>query len=101
MIAQSVNLSEAAQRLHAHFGRRFPASRAGGEHHLAAFLREQFDLSEQDAQQVVAKLARHDAIQWIAEPSIAHACPGVLALCGDWIIQPDRLAEVGYPRMGA
>ena len=101
MIAQSVNLSKAVHALHAHFGRRFSASRAGGEQRIAAVLRMQFDVSEQDAQQLVAKLARHDAIQWIAEPSIAHACPGVLALCGDWIIQPDRLAEVGYPRMGA
>ena len=92
MIAQSVNLSEAVHALHAHFGRRFSASRAGGEQRFAAVLRTQFDVSEQDAQQVVAKLARREAIQWIAEPSIAHSCPGVLELCGDWIIQPDRLA---------
>ncbi len=92
MIAQSMNLSEAVQALHAHFGRRFSASRAGGEQRFAAVLRTQFDVSEQDAQQLVAKLARRDAIQWIAEPSVARSCPGVLALCGDWVIQLDRLA---------
>jgi hypothetical protein len=92
MMTQSMNLSEAAHTLHAHFGRRFSASRAGGEHSLAAFLREQFDMSEQDAQQMVAKLARRAVIQWIAEPSISKSYPGVLELCGDWIIQPDRLA---------
>ncbi len=92
MMAQSVNLSGAVHALHAHFGRRFSASRAGGEQRFAAVLRKQFDFSEQDAQQVVAKLARREAIQWIAEPSISKSCPGVLALCGDWIIQPDRLA---------
>jgi hypothetical protein len=91
-MAQSMNLSEAVHALHAHFGRRFSASRVGGERRFAAVLRTQLDLSEQDAQQVVEKLARRDAIQWIAEPSIARSCPGVLALCGDWIIQPDRLA---------
>ena len=91
-MAQSVNLSESAQALHAHFGQRFSASRTGGEQRFAAVLRTQFDVSEQDAQQVVAKLARREAIQWIAEPSISNSCPGVLELCGDWIIQPDRLA---------
>ena len=92
MMAQSVNLSEAAQALHAHFGQRFSASRAGGERRFAAVLRTRFDFSEQGAHQVVAKLARCEAIQWIAEPSISKSCPGVLELCGDWIIQPDRLA---------
>ena len=92
MIAQSMDLSEAVQALHAHFGRRFSASRVGGEQRFAAVLRTQFDLSEQDARQVVEKLARREVIQWIAEPSIAHSCPGVLELCGDWSIQPDRLA---------
>jgi hypothetical protein len=92
MMAQSMNLFGAVHALHAHFGRRFSASRTGGEQRFAAVLRTQFDLSEQDAQQVVAKLTRREAIRWIAEPSIAHSCPGVLELCGDWIIQPDRLA---------
>jgi hypothetical protein len=91
-MVQSINLSVAAHTLQAHFGRRFPASRAGGERRLAAILREQFDLSEQDALLLVAKLARRRAIHWIAEPSLSRPCPGVLALCGDWIIQPDRLA---------
>jgi hypothetical protein len=100
MMAQSVNLSGAAHALHAHFGQRFSASRAGGEQRFAAVLRTQFDFCEQDAQQMVAQLARREAIQWIAEPSIAHACPGVLELCGDWIIQPDRLAYAGYPLVG-
>jgi len=100
MIAQSKNLSEAAQALHAHFGRRFSASRAGGEQRFAAVLRTRFDFSEQDAHQVLEKLARREAIQWIVEPSISKSCPGVLELCGDWVIQPDRLAEAGYPRMG-
>ena len=99
-MAQSVNLSEAVGALHAHFGQRFSASRVGGEQRFAAVLRKQFDFSEQDARQVVEKLARRDAIQWIAEPSISQSCPGVLELCGDWIIQPDRLAEAGYLRMG-
>ena len=94
-MAQSVNLSEAAQALHACFGQRFSASRVGGEQHFAAVLRKQFEFSEQDARQVVEKLARRNVIEWIAEPSIAHSCPGVLELCGDWIIRPDRLAEVG------
>jgi hypothetical protein len=92
MIAQSVTLSEAVHALHAHFGRRFSASRAGGEQRFAAVLRRQFGFSEQDAQQVLAKLVRREAIQWIAEPSISKSCPGVLEVCGDWIIQPDRLA---------
>jgi hypothetical protein len=92
MIAQSVNLSEAVHALHAHFGRRFSASRVGGEQRFAAVLRTRFDVSEQDARQVVEKLARREVIQWIAEPSIARSCPGVLELCGDWVIQPDRLA---------
>jgi hypothetical protein len=92
MIAQSMSLSEAAHTLHAHFGRRFPASRAGGERLFAAMLREQFDLSEQDALQVVTKLARRQAIQWMAQPGLSRPCPSLLDLCGDWIIQPDRLA---------
>ena len=91
-MAQWMNLSEAAHRLHAHFGQRFPASREGGEQRLAAFLREQFDLSEQDGREVLAKLTRREAISWIAEPSLSRPCPGLLELCGDWIIQPDRLA---------
>ena len=91
-MAASVNLAEAVHALHAQFGRRFSASRTGGAQRFTAVLRTRFDVSEQDARQVVEKLARRDAIQWIAEPSIAHSCPGVLALCGDWVIQPDRLA---------
>jgi hypothetical protein len=91
MMAESMNLSEAVHALHVHFGRRFSASRAGGEQRFAAVLRTQFDFSEQDAQQLIAKLARREAIQWIAEPSISKSCPGALELCGDWIIQPDRL----------
>ena len=90
-MAESVNLSGAVHGLHVHFGQRFSASRAGGEQRFAAVLRTRFDFSEQDAQQMVAKLARREAIQWIAEPSISKSCPGVLELCGDWIIQPDRL----------
>jgi hypothetical protein len=54
-------------------------------------LREQFDLSEQDGREVLAKLTRHKAISWIAEPSLSQPCPGLLELCGDWLIQPDRL----------
>ena len=78
MMAQTVNLSEAVHALHTHFGRRFSASRAGREQRSAAVLHKQFDFSEQDAQQVVAKLARREAIQWIAEPSISKSCLGVL-----------------------
>jgi len=92
MITQLVNLSEAADTLCAHFGRRFPASRAGGERRLAVFLCERFDLSEQGARQVLAKLARHQAIYWIAEPSLSRPCPGILELCGDWIIRPECFA---------
>ena len=91
MMVQSINLSEAAQTLQVYFGRRFSASRAGGERRLAAILRKQFELSEPDALQVVAALARRQAIHWIAEPSLSRPCPGLLELCGDWIIQPDRL----------
>jgi hypothetical protein len=89
---QSITLSEAARMLQAHCGQRFPASREGGERRFAAILCEQFDLNEQDAPQVVAKLVRVQAIQWIAEPSLSRPCPGILELFGDWIIQPDRLA---------
>jgi len=91
-MVQSMNLSAAARTLQAHFGRRFPASHAGGERRLAAILREQFDLSEQDALQVVASLARRQVVLWIAEPSLSRPCPPLLELCGDWIIRPDRLA---------
>ena len=91
MITQSITLSEAVHTLQAHCGPRFQASRAGGERRFAAILREQFDASEQDALQIVAKLARLQAIHWIAEPSFARPCPGVLELCGDWIMQPERL----------
>ena len=91
-MVQSINLSVAAHTLQAHFGRRFPASRSGGERRLAAILREQFDLSEQDALHVVASLARRQVVLWIAEPSLSRPCPGLLELCGDWIIRPDRLA---------
>ena len=92
MMAPSLNLAEAVQALHAQFGRRFAASRAGGAQRFTAVLRTRFDVSEQDARQVVERLARRKVIQWIAEPSIARSCPGVLELCGDWVIQPDRLA---------
>jgi len=91
-MVQSMSLSEAAHTLQAHFGQRFPASRAGGERRFAAMLREQFDWSEQDARQVVTKLARCQAIDWIAQPGLSRPCPGLLELCGDWIIQPERLA---------
>jgi hypothetical protein len=91
-MVQSIALSEAAHTLQAHCGQRFSASRAGGERRFAAILCEQFDLSEQDAHQVVAKLARVQAIHWIAEPSLSRPCPGILELFGDWIIQPTRLA---------
>jgi hypothetical protein len=90
-MVQSITLSEAAHTLHAHFGRRFPASRAGGERRFAVVLCQQFDVSEQDALLLVAKLARRQAIHWIAEPSLSRPCPGVLELFGDWIIQPERL----------
>ena len=99
-MASSVNLAEAVHALQAQFGRRFSASCAGGAQRFTAVLRTRFDVSEQDARQVVEKLARREVIQWIAEPSIARSCPGVLELCGDWVIQPDRLAEAGYPLMG-
>ena len=92
MMLQSITLSEAAHTLQSHFGRQFPASHAGGERRLAAKLREQFALSEQDARQVVAALLRCQAIDWIAEPSLSRPCPGILELCGDWIIRPNRLA---------
>jgi hypothetical protein len=91
-MVQSITLSEAVQTLQAHCGRRFPASREGGERRFAAILCEQFDLSEQEAPQLVAKLVRVQAICWIAEPSLSRPCPGILELFGDWIIQPDRLA---------
>ena len=91
MIAQSITLSEAVHALQAHCGRRFQASRAGGERRFATILREQFDVSEQDALQMVARLARRQAIHWIAEPSSPRPCPGVLELSGDWIVQPERL----------
>ena len=87
----SINLGDAAHILQAHFGPRFPASQAGGEHRLVARVREQFELNEQEAAQVVAALVRRRAIRWVAEPSLSRPCPGILELCGDWIIQPERL----------
>ncbi len=92
MMIQSIALSEAAHTLQAHCGRRFSASRVGGERCFVAILCEQYDLSEQDAHQLVAKLARRQGIHWIAELSLSRPCPGILELSGDWIIQPDRLA---------
>ena len=92
MMVQSITLSAAAHTLQAHCGRRFPASREGGERRFAAILREQFDLSEEDAHQLVEKLARRQGIHWIAEPSISRPCPSILELFGDWIIQLDCLA---------
>ena len=90
-MAQSLTPSEAAHTLRTHCGRRFQASRAGGERRFAAILCEQFGVSEQDALQMVAILARRQGIHWIAEPSLSRPCPGILELFGDWIIEPDRL----------
>ena len=92
MVGQSISLSEAARTLEMHAGRRFAASRAGGQQRFTTILCEQHGLCQQDAQQLLERLARRRAIDWIAEPSLSGPCPGILELFGDWVIQPDRVA---------
>jgi hypothetical protein len=89
----SINLAQAAQALQAHFGSRFAAGRLGGRQRLAVVLREQFDITEPDADMVLAALDRRQAIRWVAEPGLPLPCPGVVELCGDWVIQPDHVRD--------
>ena len=37
-----------------------------------------------------ASTHRSRAIAWEAAPGLPSPCPGVLELCGDWLIQPER-----------
>ena len=92
MMNQSISLSEAVQTLATHAGRRFAASRDGGAQRFTAILCDQHGLPRQEAQLLIARLARCRAIDWIAEPSLSQPCPGLLELFGDWIIEPDRAA---------
>jgi hypothetical protein len=86
----SIDLTQAAKALHAHFGPRYPASRVGGSHRFAAVLRDQFALDATEAERILASLVRSRAIAWEAAPGLPSPCPGLLELCGDWLIQPAR-----------
>jgi hypothetical protein len=87
----TVDLAEAATALRAHFGPRFASSRLGGQQRLAAVLRDRFALDATDAERILAALARRQAISWEIAPGLARPCPGVVELCGDWLIQPGHV----------
>ncbi|HEU5104030.1 MAG TPA: hypothetical protein VFU22_33670 [Roseiflexaceae bacterium] len=87
----AVDLTEAAMALREQFGPRLAASRLGGRERLAAALRAQFALDTNDAERIVAALVRCQAIMWEPEPGLPRPCPGVLELCGDWLIRPERV----------
>ena len=86
----AIDLTQAAKALYAQFGPRFPASRVGGSQRFAAVLRNQFALDATEAERILATLVRSRAIAWEAAPGLPSPCPGVLELCGDWLIQPER-----------
>jgi hypothetical protein len=90
----SINLTMATQALVEQFGVTFTASRLGGERRLAAMLSERFDLAAGDARAILNALVRRRVLCWIAERGLPHPCPGVLELCGQWRIEPDRVQEL-------
>jgi hypothetical protein len=56
-----------------------------------AALQAQFEVEKPDAEHILAALARCQALHWEATRGLSKPCPGVLELCGDWLIQPERL----------
>jgi hypothetical protein len=89
--AHPIDLAEAAHILRAHFGPRFAASHLGGRHRLVAVLCARLAIAEPDAGQLLAALTRRQAVRWEAARGLPLPCPGVLEICGDWLIQPERL----------
>ena len=90
-MSSTIDLAEAAGILHSHFGPRFAASRWGGRHRLMAALRAEFVIEESDADKILDALDRRQAIHWEAERGLGGPCPGILELCGDWLIRPECL----------
>src|SRR5262249_33904144 len=89
--AHPIDLAEAAHALRAHFGPRFAASHLGVRPRLVAVLCARFAIAGPDAGQILAALARRQAVRWEAARGLPLRCPGVLEICGDWLIQPERL----------
>ena len=88
-----IDLATAAQSLKTHFGSPLAASRHGGEQQFTAVLHHQFGLTEPAAGSVVTALVRRHALRWVNAHGVAQPCPGALELCGQWLIQPDRVQE--------
>ena len=88
-----IDLATAAQSLKTHFGSPLAASRHGGEQRFTAVLHHQFGLTEPAAGSVVTALVRRHALRWVNAHGVAQPCPGALELCGQWLIQPDRVQE--------
>ena len=94
-MGHSIHLTAAAEALVAQFGVAFAASRLGGERRLAAALCDQFAMGELDARSVVTALIRRQTLHWVAERGLPRAsCPGILEVCGQWQIDPDRVQEL-------
>jgi hypothetical protein len=91
---KAIELTEAAMALREHLEPRLAASRLGGRQRVAAALCGRFALDTDAAERIVAALERCQAVMWEPDAGLARPCPGVLELCGEWLIRPDRL-QVG------
>ena len=95
LMVHPIDLDTAAQTLAAYFRSPLPASRLGGEKRFAAILRDRFGVADSDACSVVSALVRRQALRWIAERGLPRSsCPGVLEVCGEWRIEPERMREL-------
>jgi hypothetical protein len=64
----TIDLTQVTQALSKYVGTRYDASRVGGRSTMAAILRAQFDLSGQEAAELLDVLEQSCAIRWIPQP---------------------------------
>jgi hypothetical protein len=67
-MSTTIDLTEATLALSEYFGTRYDASRVGGRSTMAAVLSAQFDLSGQEAAELLDALEQSCAIRWIPQP---------------------------------
>jgi hypothetical protein len=91
-MSYAIDIFKAAQALAAECGGHIAASRRGGQRHFVRILCQYFGLPEAEATRIITALERRQALQWISAHGPAMPCPGMLELCGTWLVEPHRLS---------
>ena len=105
-MAETVEVSEAAQALWEHFGDQFFAGQDEGRRFIADALQERFGISEEEAQKLVEAGEREKAIRFVKDEVRAEAASDPAAgptsapiVGGHWEFGADR-SSAASPKTG-